>query len=269
MGRSKAQDELFEKISDLYSNSFVSDEVYIGDLIEECGYTVKEIEEELGHKSHKMFVDIVLRDSDRTVAFEYHGEQHYSLVGNMTKTSADLILNQQLDQEKSWILTRIGIPLVAIPFDAYIDDAVIEEMIDKAYEEVASMHKDLSECPGCERFFPPAQLPFGVCSRCREEEEKRIQYEQEEAEQAFRDEYDEMYPSSRYRRDEESREERRERLAQEKARRKERYRAYKETPEYKKRKEEEKQRRKAYNKKQREKQKQYRKQFRDNENGDF
>jgi hypothetical protein len=215
-----------------------------------------------------MFVDIVLRDSDRTVAFEYHGEQHYSLVGNMTKTSADLLLNQQLDREKSWILTRVGIPLVAIPFDAYIDDAVIEEMIDAAFGEVADMRKDLSECPGCSRFFPPEQLPFGICSRCHEEDAERESYEQEENEQAFQDEYDEMY-APRRRRYEESREERRERLASEKARRKERYRAYKETPEYKKRKEEEKQRRKAFNKRQREKQKQYRNQWLENENGDF
>ena len=268
MGRSKAQDELYEKISDLYSNSFVNDEVYIGDLVEERGYTLKEMEAELGHKVHKMFVDIVLRDSDRTVAFEYHGEQHYSLVGNMTKTSADLMLNQQLDREKSWILTRVGIPLVAVPFDAYIDDAVIEEMIDAAYDEVSDMRAGLSECPNCNRFFPPEQLPFGICNRCREKEEAQERYEQEEAEQAFRDEYDEMY-APRWKKSEESREERRERLAAEKARRKERYRAYKETPEYKEKKEAEKQRRKAYNKQQREKQKQYRKQQRENENGDF
>lgn len=169
MGRSKAQDRLMHRIEELYPASYIEDEVYIGKLIEERGYTVKEIERELGHHMHKMFVDIVMRDSDRTVAFEYHGEQHYSLVGNMTKTTADLLMNQQLDQEKSWILYRIGIPLVAIPFDMYIDDSVIENLIDKSTAEVVESLSNYSSCECCNRLFPKTDFNVeGICKSCIE-----------------------------------------------------------------------------------------------------
>lgn len=170
MGRSKAQDALMAELVEMYPTTFITDEVYIGDLICERGYTLKEIERELGHKPHKMFVDIVMRDSDRTVAVEYHGEQHYSLVGNMTKTTADLLLNQQLDQEKSWILNRIGIPLVAVPFDMYIDESILEHMIDEATEECLSSMLALEECPQCSRHFPRSQMTsMGLCKNCTEE----------------------------------------------------------------------------------------------------
>lgn len=181
MGKSKAQDKLMAELIELYPAAYITDEVYIGELVEERGYTLKELQRELGHKPHKMFVDIIMRDSDRTVAFEYHGEQHYSLVGNMTKTTADLLMNQQLDQEKSWILERIGIPLVAVPFDMYIDDSVIEHLIDEAYEQLDDAMSKLSECPECGRFFPMSQLSKGACTSCIEQ--AREAYEEEQAEQ--------------------------------------------------------------------------------------
>lgn len=256
MGKSQAQDRLMAKIKELYPDAFVNDEVYIGDLIEECQYTNKEISEELGHKVHKMFVDIVMHDCDRTVAFEYHGEQHYSLVGNMTKTSADLILNQQLDREKSWILNRIGIPLVAVPFDMYIDDSVMEDLIEKAYEEVDDLRQELIECPHCERFFPQSQMPNGICKSCYQTELEEQEYERQAAEQDYRDEYDNRRRQSRKKN--ESKEEKMERRAAERAKRKAAYRAYKETPEYKKKKDEARRKRKEYNRQQRERQKQWR-----------
>lgn len=185
MGRSKAQDALMDKICDIYPAAYITDEVYIGDLVEERGYTIKEIQSELGHKPHKMFVDIVMRDSDRTIAFEYHGEQHYSLVGNMTKTTADLIMNQQLDQEKSWILERIGIPLVAVPFDMYIDESVIEHLIDEAYEQLDDAMSKLSECPICHRFFPISQMPHGACKSCIDKERAAREEEEEQREQEY------------------------------------------------------------------------------------
>lgn len=183
MGKSKAQDNLMRDLVDWYPAAYIDDEVYIGDLIEERGYEISEIQAELGRKPHKMFVDIVVRDSDRTVAFEYHGEQHYSLVGNMTKTTADLLLNQQLDQEKSWILERIGIPLVAVPFDMYVDESVIEHMIDDAYEQMEGNLSELSECPSCGRRFPASRLSHGACKRCldREREQREDEKKQEQA----------------------------------------------------------------------------------------
>ena len=235
------------RIQEMYPDAYVSDEAYIGDLIEERGYAVKEIADEMGHKIRKMFVDIIMRDSDRTVAFEYHGEQHYATVGNMTKTSADLLLNQQLDREKSWILTRIGIPVVAVPFDAYIDEDVLEDMIDKAWEEVEDMRSGLVECPSCNRLFPTSAMPLGICSACRDREAEAAAFE--------RDEWRAENTSRIRKKDDESAEEKKARRAAERAKRKAAYRAYKETPEYAERKEAEKKRRKEYNRQQREKRK--------------
>lgn len=168
MGRSKAQDQLMEEICEMYPSAYVTDEVYIKDLIEERGYTTDEIARELGNKPHKMYVDIVMRDSDRTVAFEYHGQQHYKTIGNMTKTTADVLMNQQLDQEKSWILSRIGIPLVAVPYDMYVDESVIEHMIDEATDKMLSELLTMPECPECGRRFPQSQMKTGVCRSCRD-----------------------------------------------------------------------------------------------------
>lgn len=185
MGRSKAQDRLMDDIAEAYPAAYVTDEVYIGDLIEERGYTIKEITRELGYKPHKMFVDIVMRDSDSTVAFEYHGEQHYSTVGNMTKTTADVLMNQKLDQEKSWILNRIGIPLIAVPFDMYIDESVLDSLISDAAQECLDGLTGYVLCEECNKLFPASEIGAdGVCKGCVEraqelersiEEEKRKQ----------------------------------------------------------------------------------------------
>lgn len=171
MGRSKAQDNLMRALENIYPLATLTDEVYIGDLIETNGYTIKEIQRELGHKPHKMFVDILMSDSEQTVAFEYNGRQHYETIGNMTRTTADVLVNQQLDREKSWILARIGVPLVIIPYDTYLDDTVIARMIDDAAEECSRMRNKLTECSKCGRLFPPSALSNGICNACRTEAE--------------------------------------------------------------------------------------------------
>ena len=196
MGKSKAQDELKERLEDLYPLSNITDEEYIGDLIKEQGYTLNEMKNELGHKPHKMFVDIIMRDAQRTIAFEYHGEQHFALIGNMTKTRADLLANQMLDEEKSWILERIGIPLVSIPYDMYIDAEIIEQLIAESTKRVIKNNATLTECDNCQRSFPPNQLKHGLCASCVEKvreqnnentrepklTEQQIRYNEEKAE---------------------------------------------------------------------------------------
>lgn len=283
MGRSKAQDALQKAISDAYPAAYVTDEVYIGELIEERGYTTNEIARELGHKPHKMFVDIVLRDSDSTVAFEYHGEQHYSTVGNMTRTTADLLLNQQLDQEKSWILNRIGIPLVAVPFDMYIDDAVLDNLISEASSECLDGLAGYVLCEGCNKLFPSSQFTAdGICRSCAEKtvlaerEQKNaerkaqvIQHRKERAEQrkaerqarkaasrqrtvSYEDESDAECEEMTY--EQKMKEEA-------KRKRKEAYQAWKNSPEYAAQKEEQKRKRKeAYQKAKAERKRQERQQ---------
>lgn len=172
MGRSKPQDQLQAKLEELYPYTNITDEVFIGELIREQGYTIDEIKCELGHKPHKMFVDIIMRDVDRTIAFEYHGEQHFALVGNMTKTTADLLSNKALDEEKSWVLERIGIPLVTIPYDMYIDAEVIEQIIAESSSRVIENNSELTECLECGRLFPTAIMTNGTCKSCSDRTEQ-------------------------------------------------------------------------------------------------
>ena len=251
MGKSKPQDELAAKISGCFPSSHVSQEVYIGKLIEERGYDIDEIARELGNKPHRMFVDIVMRDSEKTVAFEYHGEQHYSLVGNMTKTNAELLLNQALDREKDWILTRIGIPLVAVPFDMYIDDVVLSDAIDKAENEVseAAARDSHTPCDSCGRLFPSERLSFGICKRCAAEAEEEREASAEEAEASRRAEKAQRDAEARARRSarrsssQESEDEAQRRKEEAREARRAAYKAYKESPEYQKQKEAAKQKR--------------------------
>lgn len=184
--KSRPQTALREKLEELYPDAYIKEEEYIMDLIKERGYTPKEIEKELGHAPHRMFCDIVMRESDRTVVFEYHGEQHYSCVGNMTKTTADVMLNQKLDQEKSWILERIAIPLVAVPYDQYIDERIIEDMIEESYNNVINTHSALSECPECGRAFPSIVLPNGLCQSCWDKVYGDKENEKEQQKQSYK-----------------------------------------------------------------------------------
>ena len=235
-GRSQAQDKLARQIAEAFPFSHVEQEVFINRIIEMHGYTVDEIRRELGHKPHKMFVDIYMRTSNGDYAFEYNGEQHYAQVGNMTATKMALDANQMLDREKAWILTRIGVPIVQVPYDAYIDESVLDHLIEEASKEVEDEASKMYTCDICGRSFPGSQLVGGLCKACQErEQEKQRRYAEEQRQAELAD-----------RRGNESDDEYKERMRQRaKELRKERYRQMKESPEYQRMKAEAKERRRA------------------------
>lgn len=165
-GRSEAQNLLAEFLATENPFSSLEQEVPIGRLIEEAGYTKQEIESELRFKVKKMSVDIVLTDSSGRIAFEYNGEQHYNVVKGMTNDKVALLLNQQLDRQKHDVLLRIGIPLVTIPFDAYLDSKVIKKMVQDSRKELAGENAGLFPCDGCGRLYRKPDLTYGYCRRC-------------------------------------------------------------------------------------------------------
>lgn len=165
-GRSEAQNLLAEFLATENPFSSLEQEVPIGRLIEEAGYTKQEIESELRFKVKKMSVDIVLTDSSGRIAFEYNGEQHYNVVKGMTNDKVALLLNQQLDRQKHDVLLRIGIPLVTIPFDAYLDSKVIKKMVQDSRKELAGENAGLFPCDGCGRLYRKPDLTYGYCCRC-------------------------------------------------------------------------------------------------------
>ena len=169
-GKSQSQDALAKLLEETFPYARIQQETHINKLIEAQGYTVDEIKEELGYKPHRLFVDIILLDSEGICAYEYQGEQHYHLVGNMTKNAADLALNQKMDEEKSWILARIGIPLVVIPYDTYLDEKVIYNMTENARLESSEDQSKYYLCDSCGRRFPSYAMSGGRCKRCREKE---------------------------------------------------------------------------------------------------
>ena len=252
--KSMAQEALADDLGEWFPFSRVRQEVYIGELIESHGFTMDEIARELGNRPHRLFCDILLSDSDGDCAFEYHGEQHYHQIGGMTDTLLDLELNQHLDREKSWILERIGVPLVSIPYDAYVDSSVVARMMEEAAESLAEAQSKLYVCDECGRRFPASQLSGGLCHRCIDEENQRAEERfeaQRRMEMAMTE--DELPPDGDVAPDcdgdpsgddweEARRSEQRERS---KAMRKEAYRRWKESPEYQRRKEEQRMARRA------------------------
>ena len=240
-GKSKAQDAIVDIVEEVFPFAYVSEETHIKVLIERQGYTVDEIARELGHKPHRMFVDITVRDSDGTYCIEYDGEQHFKQIGNMTATASALNLNQELDREKSWILARIGIPLVRIPYDTYVDASVITEMIDEASIECAESQKEYYVCERCGRRFPANMLNDGKCKKCLDEiaaeEALENQYDSYKNIIAPDNDYDNEYgePADEYKK----------KMKEiNRQRRKEARERYKSSPEYKQMKAEAKRRRK-------------------------
>ena len=236
-GKSQAQEAIAQIARDAFPFAYVSEETHIKVLIERQGYTIDEISRELGHKPHRMFVDITIRDSDGTYCIEYDGEQHFRQIGNMTATSSALSLNKELDCEKSWILSRIGIPLVRIPYDAYVDVPVLTDMIDKASIECEECQREYYVCERCGRRFPSNALTDGKCGRCLEEladEEFAAAEEEEYGDCGVPDGGD----------DDSASEYKRQMKEIAKRRRKEARERYKNSPEYKQMKEEAKRRRK-------------------------
>lgn len=263
--RSQAQEALAADLGEWFPFSRVRQEVYIGELVESHGYTLEEMARELGSRPHRLFCDIVLSDSDGDCAFEYHGEQHYHQIGGMTGTLAELDLNQHLDREKSWILERVGVPLVQIPYDAYVDSSVVSRMMEEASTELEAAQARLYVCDGCGRRFPLSELAGGMCRRCRDEETARVEAEFERERAAGRaiaeeDLEPDGEPADEWEADDDGFDpeddsggdawlEARKAEQKERAReaRREAYRRWKESPEYQRRKEEQRAaRRQAY-----------------------
>lgn len=258
--KSAAQAELAAKLEEWFPFARIRQEVYVGELIEAHGFSVDEIARELGNRPHRLFCDIMLSDSDGDCVFEYNGEQHYHQIGGMTGTLAELGLNQHLDREKSWILERIGIPLVQLPYDAYIDASVAARMMEDASAALEEAQAKMYVCDGCGRRFPAGELTSGLCRRCVADEQRRAEEEYERevaAGRAIREEdiepdweepdapdaEDEEWDAGATNEWEETR--KAEQKAWAKERRREAYQQWKESPEYQRRKEEQRAARKS------------------------
>ncbi len=243
MGKSAAQDELAALVKLTFPTSDVKQEMSIGKLIVSHGFTIDEITKELGHRPHRMFIDIYLSSSEQECAFEYNGEQHYRKAGVMSATSSSLHWNQELDAEKAWILGRIGIPLVTVPFDLNIDSSVIRHMYEDAIADNEAIKTDMLACSVCGRLFPNNRLKNGICMSCREATEAETEYDRfgiprgMYGDDGTNDEFDsdstELWRMSS--------EERKEALRE---RRREAYRQYKKSPQYQAKKEAARQERK-------------------------
>lgn len=164
--KSKAQAELADIVREAFPTATVRQEVPLGRLIDAAGYLPTEIARELGHSPHRMAVDVYAASSDMACAFEYQGEQHYRAAGNMNASANALLWDQQLDEEKGWVLRRIGTPIVYVPFDAYVDAEVLSDMVADAVAEVDEARDELVACEGCGRLFPVSELRDGLCRRC-------------------------------------------------------------------------------------------------------
>lgn len=251
--KSQAQQRLVESLEDWFPFSRVRQEVYIGELVEARGFTMQEIGQELGSRPHRLFCDIVMSDSDGDFVFEYHGEQHYHQIGGMTDTMADLNLNQHLDREKSWILERIGVPLVAVPYDMYVDASVAARLMEEASRSVEEAQAKLYSCDGCGRRFPSNLLSGGLCRKCLELERQRVERRFEEErlanramlEEELEPDSEQPYDPSEERDDDWEERRKAEQKAKAKEARKEAYRRWKESPEYQRRKDAQKAARRA------------------------
>ena len=233
--KSKAQEALANQLADIYPYATILQETYIGKLVESQGYSIEEIAKELGRRPHKMFVDILIQDSEMTVACEYNGEQHYHQVGNMTSTSVDVLMNQQLDEEKAWILQRIGIPIVTVAYDTYLDESVFDNMVSDAYAEMEDFLSSYYICDECGRQFPESQIKMGVCETCRQKHIEEVE------------EYSRQNKSQNRFHASDSEEWKKQQKELAKQKRKEAYRKWKESPEYLAQKEKQKQERKKRN----------------------
>lgn len=249
--KSAAQERLADRLTEAFPYSIVRQEVPIAEMIRAAGYSKGEVERTLGHRVHRMFCDVVVEDADSTLVFEYNGEQHYRQVRGMTTTADDLAWDQALDREKADVLLRIGVPIVQVPFDAYIDDATLNRMIEDAIDERDGQAAQMSRCDGCGRAFPASELTMGRCQACID----KARNETEAAIAAERDDGEREYRRARRARRDETPEEREERLAEARAERKARYAEWKSSPEYAEKRERERERRREQGRKRRAEQK--------------
>lgn len=170
-GRSKSQDMLAELVQRTFPNMTVRQEVPIGLIIDMSGYSVDELAIELRHKVHSMHVDVFATDSVKSVAFEYQGEQHYRSVGKMNANANAVRWDQALDEEKAWVLQRVGVPIVQIAYDERTDGAIISHLVDRATDETLLFQSKLDTCQKCHRRFPHGRLCDGCCDECLSEAE--------------------------------------------------------------------------------------------------
>ena len=170
-GKSKSQDRLAELVAEALPASVVQ-ELPTKLLIEEAGYTAHEIAYELSGGLHATVCDIVADSASYgTVVYEYDGEQHYRAVGRMNAGPADMAKQRSLDEEKDTVLARIGIPLVRIPYDTYVDADVIKRKTEEAIAARDAFVASMGTCPSCGRAFPVHMLSRGMCRWCLLEED--------------------------------------------------------------------------------------------------
>lgn len=234
-GKSDSQDKLAVLVQKTFPSMTVKQEVPIGLVINMSGYSEEEIAVELRHKVHQMYVDIFATDLDKSVAFEYQGKQHYHSVGKMNSNANAVRWDQALDEEKAWILQRIGVPIVQIAYDEQTDSSIINHLVNEATDEVLLFQSKLDVCKRCHRHFPYERLNDGYCDECLSE--------MEENEEDEHDSYSletEAHRISQHRAEygRVETEYDRERKEEEKRRRKAFREAYKASPEYQRRKEE-------------------------------
>lgn len=235
-GKSDSQDKLAVLVQKTFPSMTVKQEVPIGLVININGYSEEEIAVELRHKVHQMHVDIFATDLDKSVAFEYQGEQHYHSVGRMNSNANAVRWDQALDEEKAWILQRIGVPIVQIAYDEQTDSSIIDHLVNEATDNVLMFQSKLDVCKRCHRRFPYERLHNGYCDEClsemEEDEEDEHENHSSETEEAHRT----SQRRAKYGRVETEYD--RERKEEEKRRRKAFREAYKASPEYQRRKDE-------------------------------
>lgn len=166
-GKSQVQDALAALVRKVLPGMAVRQEVPLWRVVADMGFNLDELTPELRHRPHAMSVDIVATDFESTIAFEYQGEQHYSTGhGRMNKTMSDVLWDQALDEEKQWVLERVGVPVVQVPFDVPMDTRVLSKMIVLAQAETREMQLEMQVCQSCGRRFPMSRLEDGLCAVC-------------------------------------------------------------------------------------------------------
>lgn len=169
-GKSDAQDSLADLVRQTMPWMSVRQEVPLSSIVSAAGYSTDEIAAELRHRPSDMSVDIYATDLSDAIAFEYQGEQHYRGVGTMNATGNAVRYDQTLDAEKSWILQRVGVPIVQIAYDDPLSKHFLLRRIDEAREQVAELRMQLTPCSSCGRLFPSERLDEGLCHHCTSEQ---------------------------------------------------------------------------------------------------
>lgn len=249
-GKSQAQDRIADIVSEAYPGMVVRQEVPIGDVIVASGYEPSELEPELRHRIHRMSIDVYATDYSTSFAIEYQGEQHYESVGRMNETGNAVRWDQELDEEKMWVLQRVGVPIVQIAYDEPVSPAIIRHLVDRASEAMRGVQNALYVCNGCGRRFPRERLSNGLCVRCRgisDDDGEDDKYETDRASDNHARDEKEAARQERRRRWQEYKasDEYAERKRQSKEARKRAMEEYRQSDLYKQRKEEEKAWRKA------------------------